>query len=92
MVCPHCKKNSIPFFKVWSKSIGWFRTLTCPECNKKSKMKRNIVLGIVSFCLGVGVLVPFFLEIWGIFILALVVTLIIDAALDYKYRKLVPVD
>ena len=92
MVCPHCKKNSIPFFKVWSKSIGWFRTLTCPECNKKSKMKRNIVLFIVSFCLGVGVLVPLFLEIWGIFILALVVALIIDAAIDYKYRKLVPVD
>ena len=92
MVCPHCKKNSIPFFKVWLKSIGWFRTLTCPECNKKSKMKKNIVLTIVSFCLGVGVVVPLFLKSWGIFILALVVALIIDAAIDYKYRKLEPVD
>jgi hypothetical protein len=57
-------------------------------------MKRNIFLFIVSFCLGVGVLVPLFLKSWGIFILALVavVYLIIDAAIDYKYRKLVPVD
>jgi hypothetical protein len=94
MICPHCQKNTISFFKVWLKSIGWFRTLTCPECNKKSKMKRNIFLFIVSFCLGVGVLVPLFLKSWGIFILALVavVYLIIDAAIDYKYRKLVPVD
>jgi len=92
MVCPHCKKNNIPFLKVWLKSQGWFRTLTCPECNKKSKMKRNIVLATISCCLAVGVLVPFFLKSWGIFILALVVALIIDAAIDCKYRKLVPVD
>jgi len=89
MVCPHCKKNSIPFFKVYF--LGYLRTFTCPECGKKSKEKIPKIIFLFFVCLGL-VLGFFFNLNWGIFILVLVVVLIITAVLEYKFGKLVPVD
>ena len=91
MVCPHCKKNSMPFFKVWL--LGDFRTFTCPECGKKSKQKISKILFLFFVCLGY-VVAGFILNNFtlGGFILILVVALIIGAVLEYKFGKLVPVD
>ena len=89
MVCPHCNKNSIPFFKFWL--LEGIRASTCPECGKKSKMKsfRTFYLFFwLSFVVGY-----FIFEItWEIIILILVVALIIAAVLVYKFGKLMPVD
>jgi len=90
MVCPHCKKNSIPFFKVWL--LGWFRTLTCPECGKKSKQKIPKILFIFLVCLGFVLGLFIFNLNWGIIILVLVVVSIIATVLEYKFSKLMPVD
>ena len=89
MVCPHCKKNSIPFFKVFL--LGYFRTFTCPECGKKSKQKIPKIIFLFFVCLGF-VVGDFFKIAWEIFILILVVAVIIDAVLEYKFSKLMPVD
>ena len=90
MVCPHCKKNSIPFFKVWL--LGYLRTFTCPECGKKSKKKipKNYIF--IFACIGFVVGILILIISWEIFILILVVALIIDAVLEYKFSKLKPVD
>ena len=87
MVCPHCKKNSITFFKVYL--LGWFRTFTCPECGKKSKQKIPKILFYFFMCL-CFVAGYFFKITWGI--LVLVVVLIIYAVVQYKFSKLMPVD
>jgi len=89
MVCPHCNKNSIPFFKVWL--LGGLRTFTCPECNKKSKEKLAKIIIIFFVCL--GFVAGFLFKItWGILVLALVVALIIATVIEYIFGKLVPVD
>jgi len=93
MICPHCKKNSIPYFKIINR---WGRgTFTCPACNKKlkSKVKKNIVLTAISWCL-----LPAWLSIFlflyqsdWFFFLGLTVVVILSTLIDYKLRKLKPV-
>ncbi len=91
MICPHCKKNSMPFFKIMNR---WMRgTFTCPACNKKSKVKKNIVLDAISWCILLAWLSIFlFLYKSGwFFFLGLTVVGILGTLMDYKFRKLKPV-
>jgi len=91
MICPHCKKNSIPYFKVLNR---WMRgAFTCPACNNKSKVKKNIVLTAISWCILLAWLSIFlFLYQSGLFFfLGLTVAGILDTLMDYKFRKLKPV-
>lgn len=91
MICPHCKKNSIPYFKIMNR---WMRgTFTCPACSKKSKVEKNIVLTAISWCILLAWL-SIFLFLYQselFFFLGLAVVGILGTLMDYKFLKLKPV-
>ncbi len=87
MVCPKCKKDSVPFFKTWTRSgLGKYR---CSDCGAVSRVKKSQVLMLGSFGLGIlaaGSAVYF--QSWKVLIVASVVALILDAVMDFFFRRL----
>jgi len=87
MICPGCQTNSIPFAKFWLKS--GFGTYRCPSCGAVCRIKKSTPQRLASMCLGaLGASVYLYFRSWGIFAMALVMVLLIDALKDYKFRRL----
>jgi hypothetical protein len=87
MVCPQCQNNSIPFLKTWAKSgMG---TYVCPSCGAVLRVKKSAPLVLGSTCLGLlAAGSALYYRSWKVLIVAAVVALILDAFLDFLFRRL----
>jgi hypothetical protein len=87
MVCPKCQNNTIPFLKTWARSgLGKYQ---CPGCGAVSRVKKSGPLLLSSTCLGLvaGGLAVYY-QSWKILIVASLIAIVLDAVLDFIFRRL----
>jgi hypothetical protein len=91
MVCPKCQNNSIPFLKAWFRSgLGQYR---CPGCGAVSRVKKSTPLMLGSLCLGIlAAALAVCFKSWTVLIVASVIALILDAMMDFLFRRLESVE
>ena len=88
MICPSCQSDSIPFLHAWRKA--GYGTYKCPACGATSRFPVSVPLVAVTILQSVSlVLIGFYLAGLSGFVVGLVMALLIDAAIDYKFRHLV---
>jgi hypothetical protein len=87
MKCPNCKNDSYKFIKLYTWPFG---KKLCPVCNKYSKFKKNWLLGVISFSMGLMLPIPTLLfgSAWYLLPSAAIV-LCVDYFMDKKFRELV---
>ena len=86
MVCPNCQSNSIPFVRLWLKSgRGSYR---CPSCSATCRVRKSATLFIASLCLGFAAGLGLLFGSGPAFAVAIAVVLVIDALMDYRFRRL----
>jgi hypothetical protein len=87
MTCPQCQNNSIPFLKTWTRS--GFGSYRCPVCGAVSRVKRSPLLLAASGCLGgLAALSVLYYRSWKCLIVAFIIVLILDALMDFFFRRL----
>lgn len=90
MICPNCQNDSIPFIHVWKKSgLGTYK---CPSCGASSRVKVQILLVAITFLQSASLLIGgYCLARFSGFAVGLVAAFLVDAAIDYKFQRLVSV-
>jgi hypothetical protein len=89
MICPQCKQDSISFWKVWLK--GGLGRYACPSCGGSSRIRISVPLSLFSFCLfGLAAVLGLLFAGWFVLSGAIILALVIDAGVDYRFRSLVP--
>ena len=87
MICPHCDEDSFDTFKVYRWPYG---KKVCGRCGEMSRVKKQPLLLVMSFLLGVtSAIPPLMLGSLWLFIPSIFLMLFIDYAMDKKYRVLV---
>jgi hypothetical protein len=87
MTCPKCQNNSISFLKTWTRS--GFGNYRCPTCGAVSRVKRSAPLLIGSTCLGgLAAFSVLYHRSWKVFIIAFAIVLVLDALMDFFFRRL----
>lgn len=86
MICPNCKSDSIAFWNTWLK--GSFGCHHCGTCGAVCRVRKSLVLTIVSGCMGGAAGLFLLFRSWLIFGIAVAVGLVIDAMMDYRFRQL----
>lgn len=87
MRCPRCSQDAVPFAAVWIRS--GFGRYSCRHCGAISTTSREPLLAVNTFTLGVAaVAVAFLLRSWLVFCVLLACAVALDAALDWRFRRL----
>jgi hypothetical protein len=89
MRCPHCNKDTVPFWKVWFG--GAFVRYKCSECGGLSRIRQSTQLVLVTGCLwALAALVWTMYWSWPGLVLAMALAFAFDSYLEYRYRSLQP--
>lgn len=89
MRCPHCNKDTVPFWRTWIR--GGFGRHRCPDCGGLSRVHPSLKLGLVSGCIALAAFLPLFLYAsWLGFFVVVALAIVVDAALGFCYGSLEP--
>ena len=87
MTCPNCKKDSVPFIKLWLKS--GYGTQRCSNCGATCRIQKSFRLRMAASFLGaLSAFIGLHFHSWVVLGVVFVAALTLGAFLDFRFRRL----
>jgi hypothetical protein len=86
MICPSCKKDTIPWLKLWF--MSGYGTHRCSSCGAICRLRKSWPLKLVVVGLGfISALLGIHYHSWTVWGIATIIALTLDVLVDSHFRR-----